>query len=222
MATVCGIGLQLVVGCTSANGGLHAAASGAAASSRQGVLPALCTSGRVPTIRSVPLQLLVHTSPVLTCTPHSLLICPAAVDYLATRGYDPAFGARPVKRVVQQELETALAKGILRGDFAVSLCRCCGAAHSSKQRAVGLMGQPGHVAGNNTRHSLRFGFHSGPTATFIADPCTLPPCPPMQEEDTVVVEAPGGAQATHLVVYRKGSAAGHRVEQGDNAAELAV
>ena len=41
------------------------------------------------------------------------------MEYLATRGYDPAFGARPVKRVVQQELETALAKGILRGDFAV-------------------------------------------------------------------------------------------------------
>jgi ATP-dependent Clp protease ATP-binding subunit ClpB len=41
-----------------------------------------------------------------------------AVEYLAERGYDPAFGARPVKRVVQQELETALAKGILRGDFA--------------------------------------------------------------------------------------------------------
>jgi hypothetical protein len=43
----------------------------------------------------------------------------SAVEYLATRGYDPAFGARPVKRVVQQELETALAKGILRGEFAV-------------------------------------------------------------------------------------------------------
>ena len=41
-----------------------------------------------------------------------------AVDHLAEKGYDPAFGARPVKRVVQQELETALAKGILRGDFA--------------------------------------------------------------------------------------------------------
>eukprot|EP00889_Picochlorum_renovo_P008278 jgi/Picre1/35308/NNA_002770.t1 len=41
----------------------------------------------------------------------------SAMDYLAERGYDPAFGARPVKRVVQQELETALAKGILRGDF---------------------------------------------------------------------------------------------------------
>lgn len=36
---------------------------------------------------------------------------PTAVDYLVERGYDPAFGARPVKRVVQQELETALAKG---------------------------------------------------------------------------------------------------------------
>jgi ATP-dependent Clp protease ATP-binding subunit ClpB len=41
----------------------------------------------------------------------------SAVDYLAERGYDPAFGARPVKRVVQQELETAMAKGILRGQF---------------------------------------------------------------------------------------------------------
>lgn len=40
---------------------------------------------------------------------------PAAVDYLGGRGYDPAFGARPVKRVVQQELETALAKGELLG-----------------------------------------------------------------------------------------------------------
>ncbi|GAB4821827.1 hypothetical protein N2152v2_008873 [Parachlorella kessleri] len=41
----------------------------------------------------------------------------SAVDYLGDRGYDPAFGARPVKRVVQQELETAIAKAILRGDI---------------------------------------------------------------------------------------------------------
>ena len=33
-----------------------------------------------------------------------------AVEFLASRGYDPAFGARPVKRVVQQMLETAIAK----------------------------------------------------------------------------------------------------------------
>jgi len=33
-----------------------------------------------------------------------------AIEFLASRGYDPAFGARPVKRVVQQMLETAIAK----------------------------------------------------------------------------------------------------------------
>ena len=46
----------------------------------------------------------------------TLIVDPSAIDHLAERGYDPAFGARPVKRVVQQELETALAKAILRGD----------------------------------------------------------------------------------------------------------
>lgn len=76
-----------------------------------------------------------------------------AVDHLAEKGYDPAFGARPVKRVVQQELETALAKGILRGDF--------------------------------------------------------------DEGDTIVVEAPGGAEAQGLVLKRKGGA-------GDNGAEAVV
>lgn len=40
-----------------------------------------------------------------------------AVDYLAREGYDPVYGARPVKRAVQRELETGLAKAMLRGDF---------------------------------------------------------------------------------------------------------
>ena len=35
-----------------------------------------------------------------------------------TKGYDPVYGARPVKRAVQRELETGLAKSLLRGDFA--------------------------------------------------------------------------------------------------------
>lgn len=46
----------------------------------------------------------------------TLVMEQSAIDHLAERGYDPAFGARPVKRVVQQELETALAKAILRGE----------------------------------------------------------------------------------------------------------
>jgi ATP-dependent Clp protease ATP-binding subunit ClpB len=40
-----------------------------------------------------------------------------AVDYLAREGYDPVYGARPVKRAVQRELETGLAKAMLRGEF---------------------------------------------------------------------------------------------------------
>lgn len=42
----------------------------------------------------------------------------AALDTLADIGFDPNFGARPLKRAIQRELETAVAKGILRGDFA--------------------------------------------------------------------------------------------------------
>jgi ATP-dependent Clp protease ATP-binding subunit ClpB len=37
---------------------------------------------------------------------------------MADIGFDPVFGARPLKRAIQRELETAVAKGILRGDFA--------------------------------------------------------------------------------------------------------
>ena len=39
-----------------------------------------------------------------------------ATQLLCEAGYDPAFGARPVKRAVQHLLETALAQAILRGD----------------------------------------------------------------------------------------------------------
>lgn len=40
-----------------------------------------------------------------------------AIDFIAARGFDPTYGARPVKRAVQRELETPLAKALLRGDF---------------------------------------------------------------------------------------------------------
>lgn len=41
----------------------------------------------------------------------------AAVDLLGNLGYDPNYGARPVKRVIQQHVENEIAKGILRGEF---------------------------------------------------------------------------------------------------------
>ncbi|WP_311328136.1 ATP-dependent chaperone ClpB [Capnocytophaga gingivalis] len=40
-----------------------------------------------------------------------------AIDYLAERGYDPQFGARPVKRVIQKEVMNALSKEILQGNI---------------------------------------------------------------------------------------------------------
>ncbi len=40
-----------------------------------------------------------------------------ALDYLAKEGYDPAFGARPVKRAIQRELENPIAKDIIAGKF---------------------------------------------------------------------------------------------------------
>ncbi len=40
-----------------------------------------------------------------------------ARDRLAEAGFDPVYGARPLKRVIQQQIENPLAQRILRGDF---------------------------------------------------------------------------------------------------------
>jgi len=42
----------------------------------------------------------------------------SARDHLVRVGYDPAYGARPLKRAIQSELENPLAKAILEGRFA--------------------------------------------------------------------------------------------------------
>ena len=47
----------------------------------------------------------------------SLKISDAALDYLAELGYDPVYGARPLKRAISRYLETAIAKSILRGEY---------------------------------------------------------------------------------------------------------
>ena len=50
---------------------------------------------------------------------------PDAVDALAAEGFDPAFGARPLKRTVQRRILNDLAKKLLRGEVqrdAVVLC----------------------------------------------------------------------------------------------------
>jgi ATP-dependent Clp protease ATP-binding subunit ClpB len=47
----------------------------------------------------------------------SLKLSDAALDFLVDVGYDPVYGARPLKRAIQREVETAIAKAILRGEF---------------------------------------------------------------------------------------------------------
>lgn len=42
---------------------------------------------------------------------------PEAIDYLAQKGYDPQFGARPVKRIIQREVLNKLSKEILSGSI---------------------------------------------------------------------------------------------------------
>lgn len=47
----------------------------------------------------------------------SLQISPEALNYLAEAGFDPVYGARPLKRTIQQKLENPLAQALLTGTF---------------------------------------------------------------------------------------------------------
>jgi len=46
-----------------------------------------------------------------------LSITDKAIDYIAVAGYDPQFGARPVKRMMQKEILNQLSKLILAGSL---------------------------------------------------------------------------------------------------------
>ncbi len=46
-----------------------------------------------------------------------LEITDAACDFLGEKGYDPTFGARPLRRVIQNEVEDKLSEALLRGEF---------------------------------------------------------------------------------------------------------
>ena len=89
-----------------------------------------------------------------------LRVADDATQLLCEAGYDPAFGARPVKRAVQHLLETSLAQAVLRGDVAeeqtavVNVARGDGPAHlvvSAEPRvtveALAGMSQPVPPAG---------------------------------------------------------------------------
>ena len=47
----------------------------------------------------------------------TILLSDAARDRLADAGFDPVYGARPLKRAIQQQVENPLAQDILKGKF---------------------------------------------------------------------------------------------------------
>ncbi len=46
-----------------------------------------------------------------------LEVTDAAVDQIAVQGYDPTYGARPLKRVIQQQIQNPLSRELLKGGF---------------------------------------------------------------------------------------------------------
>jgi len=46
-----------------------------------------------------------------------MVVSSEVLDFLADVGFDPAYGARPLKRCIQRELENNIALGLLRGDY---------------------------------------------------------------------------------------------------------
>lgn len=72
----------------------------------------------------------------------NLFVTESAKQWLAEHGYDPGYGARPIKRTIQREVETTIAKGIL------------GNKYPTKSTLV-LDGRPGDA--KLTIHTVLFG-----------------------------------------------------------------
>ncbi|HMZ98519.1 MAG TPA: ATP-dependent chaperone ClpB [Nitrospira sp.] len=47
----------------------------------------------------------------------TLTVTPEALQSLGRRGYDPVYGARPLKRLIQQEIETPMARQLIKGEL---------------------------------------------------------------------------------------------------------
>lgn len=61
---------------------------------------------------------LAHVEALVRAQGYSLEVTDQAQQYLADQGYDPNYGARPLKRTIQKELQDPLALAILSGTYA--------------------------------------------------------------------------------------------------------
>ena len=70
---------------------------------------------QIKSIAAIQLQYLAKR---LAAMEMGIEVSDAALAQLATAGFDPVFGARPLKRAIQAQIENPLAKEILSGHFA--------------------------------------------------------------------------------------------------------
>jgi ATP-dependent Clp protease ATP-binding subunit ClpB len=70
----------------------------------------------------------------------SLVVTEAARNAIAAEGYDPLYGARPLKRVIQTRLQNPLATELLKGEFQSG--DCVKIDHRSGQFAFARLQQP--------------------------------------------------------------------------------
>ena len=71
-------------------------------------------SKQIQQIAQIQLQALAGR---LTEKSYSLKISDEAIELISAVGFDPVFGARPLKRAIQQQIENPLAHKILSGEF---------------------------------------------------------------------------------------------------------
>jgi ATP-dependent Clp protease ATP-binding subunit ClpC len=68
-------------------------------------------------LRAITELLLAQTRERLNAQRIELRLDPAAVDWLADRGYQPEFGARPMRRTIGRELERRLSRMLIAGEL---------------------------------------------------------------------------------------------------------
>ena len=103
---------------------------------------------------------------------HSLHVAPAAIEWIAEAGYDPAYGARPVRRAVRQHLLNPLARALIGADGGGDdgaeglhvLVDMHDAASGQSQAAAGA------ASGSSMLRSIGFGGGSGGGGESAAPP----------------------------------------------------
>ncbi len=68
-------------------------------------------------LRQITELLLEETRRRLRAQDITVEITPAAVDWLARRGFQPEFGARPLRRTIQRELDNRLSRLLLNAEL---------------------------------------------------------------------------------------------------------